>query len=393
MKSITAIIAVTVFFAVVCGYFYLRPHPVEEVVNEVLASRSKNEVKTELTPELKEFVSWYQPMVSDATEEVAAVMKRFDAKYRADGYRNRDLEEVVPADEWIKRLLDMGIKIEDYEDYEDYLEDRYYAYYAATDPEELQERKGRHGLEPDASFDEVVEADIRENVLFKQLLDQAMENDPKVYGGEFGADGVFIPFRFKTVYVQHGTITSGTGVPKWVVYEIRDRDMGLPPSRELPKDIDIIYLDEKGQPIKDRVPPRGGDGNEIERFSSRESDPVFEPTSEQSLGGDDFGNSFPDDLPPSDADVYEFEKPNVPQSVADLEKQLTPEGIEAELSQGVSADRFDKAQQLIDEYGTAEGLRRLREMDPEAARQFERERRGAPSREVPSGDTHLTSVR
>ena len=60
-----------------------------------------------------------------------------------------------------------------------------------------------------------------------------------------------------------------------------------------------------------------------------------------------------------------------PQSMADIEKQLTPEGIEAKLSQGGSTDIFDKAQQLIDQYGTAEGLGRLRESDPEAARQFE----------------------
>lgn len=77
-----------------------------------------------------------------------------------------------------------------------------------------------------------------------------------------------------------------------------------------------------------------------------------------------------------------------PPSVADLEKQLTPEGIEGELSGGLSPDSFDKAQQLIDQYGTEEGLRRLRKMDPDAARRFERERSGAPSRDVPKGHTH-----
>ena len=70
-------------------------------------------------------------------------------------------------------------------------------------------------------------------------------------------------------------------------------------------------------------------------------------------------------------------------SVADIEKQLTPAGIEAELSEGVSVDSFDKAQQFIDEYGTEEGLRRLREMDPDAARQFEQRHRPVPSRDVP----------
>ena len=63
----------------------------------------------------------------------------------------------------------------------------------------------------------------------------------------------------------------------------------------------------------------------------------------------------------------------------------TAESIEAELSEGVSPERFSKAQQLIDQYGTEEGLRRLRESDPEAARQFQRERRPVPSRDVPNG--------
>ncbi len=44
---------------------------------------------------------------------------------------------------------------------------------------------------------------------------------------------------------------------------------------------------------------------------------------------------------------------------------------EASDQERVSLARFDKAQQLIDQYGREEGLRRFREMDPEAARQYE----------------------
>ena len=47
--------------------------------------------------------------------------------------------------------------------------------------------------------------------------------------------------------------------------------------------------------------------------------------------------------------------------------------------------RDEEAQQLIDQYGTEEGLRRLREMDPEAARQFEQRHRPVPSHDVPDG--------
>ena len=66
--------------------------------------------------------------------------------------------------------------------------------------------------------------------------------------------------------------------------------------------------------------------------------------------------------------------------------------LEAELNEGLSVERFDKGRQLIDQYGTEEGLRRLRESDPDAARQFERhppisprkqEENKEPAREVP----------
>ena len=89
------------------------------------------------------------------------------------------------------------------------------------------------------------------------------------------------------------------------------------------------------------------------------------------------------DVPVSPSDLSDTVKPT-PSSpdVADIEKQLTPQGIEAELSQGLLSERFDKAQQLIEQYGAEEGLRRLREMDPEAARRFELERRNPPTRDT-----------
>ena len=75
-------------------------------------------------------------------------------------------------------------------------------------------------------------------------------------------------------------------------------------------------------------------------------------------------------------------------SVNQIEKRLTPAGIEAELSRELSTDPADKAQQLIDQYGTEEGLRRLRKSDPEAARQFESvPRPGRERRNLPTHDT------
>ncbi len=94
------------------------------------------------------------------------------------------------------------------------------------------------------------------------------------------------------------------------------------------------------------------------------------------------------DVPVSPANRPDMVKPTPsPPSVADIENQLTPQGIEAELTEGLSTNPADKAQQFIDQYGTEEGLRRLRESDPDAARRFEQERRGEKTRSSPSSDS------
>ena len=374
---------------VACGLFMRigMKAPMETIIESALDGQLTVEdmiKKRELSSELEDFFNWYGPMVVDASPEVRAVMRKFDPRYRKRlARRSEELEQHLPADEWIQRLLDMGVQIDDYSDYSAYLNARRRLFHAQNDTEALDDLKQRYSLAPEASWDEVITARIKDSVQLHTLTEQAIAADSRVYGGSLSKEGVFIPKRVKTVYVQPGTIRAGLGVPKWVVYELKDREIGLPPSKEIPDDIDIIYLDEKGQPIKDRVPPSGGD---VERFSRGETDTIFDVASEQAPLAD-FDNLFPDNGPPSDKASDEFEKPNLPQSAADLEKQFSPEGIEVKLTKGIPTDPADKAQQLIDQYGTAEGLRRLREMDPDAARRFER--RGKSNRSSPSSDAYF----
>ena len=112
-----------------------------------------------------------------------------------------------------------------------------------------------------------------------------------------------------------------------------------------------------------------------------------DPFSEGSINEDTRGAPVGSDVPVSPLDLPDIVNPTPsPPSVTDIEKQLKPEGIESELTEGLSPERFDKAQRLIDQFGTAEGLRRLRAMDPEAARQFERESPPKPARNVPDSE-------
>ena len=66
------------------------------------------------------------------------------------------------------------------------------------------------------------------------------------------------------------------------------------------------------------------------------------------------------------------------------------QSIEARGWEGLSLKQREEAKQFFDQYGTEEGLRRFREMDPEAAVQFEREERKPP---VPSEPNDMPSTR
>ncbi|MYE91041.1 hypothetical protein F4X33_18820 [Candidatus Poribacteria bacterium] len=353
MKRRIGIITVMMFVA--CGlYLYFKQSPGEKVAQEVLKGDYPNEKKVQLPSELKEFVDWYEPMVKKASPEVVAVMRRFDAKFRSmSGHRNRELEETVPATDWIQRYLDMGIEIESYDDYTDYLADRTYAYHMITNPEELAQKREWHGLPSTATLDEVIEVDIIENVGNKGTLDAAMASDPRVYGGSFGRDGTFIPSRYKTVYVEGNTIHKGRGVPDWVVYELENREIGFSPQRDIPEDVDVIYLNSKGQPVEKSTSPSnvGALETDTRRFDVPET--VEQPKREQSPLRDDY-----DDLYPQQETSQPERKtpPRVPKNMADLEKMLTPEGIEKQLTEEMEPERFNKGQQLIDQYGVEERI-------------------------------------
>ncbi len=108
---------------------------------------------------------------------------------------------------------------------------------------------------------------------------------------------------------------------------------------------------------------------------------------EGSLNGDASGASVRSDNPLSPSDLSGVvestfthrSKPGIETS----NKAATPptaENVETQLREQLSRfdkaqQLFDKAQQLIGRYGSEEGLRRFREMHPEAAAQFERRHR------------------
>ena len=159
-----------------------------------------------------------------------------------------------------------------------------------------------------------------------------------------------------------------------------DEDEGAPPG--------WVRKQEGNSPL--------GSGEAASGGAYSAADTVFEGDINEDASSASVGSDVPS---PSDLSNVVESTPS-PLSIADLEKRLKLEGIEAELEGSVSPGRYNEMQRLIKQYGTEEGLRRLREVDPEAARQFESDksrpgrerlrsespRPSEPSRDAPEGE-------
>lgn len=382
MKLKLGIIASIIFIGTALYFFIINRDPIEVVVYTALDGKTPKESDT---PKIAEFIDWYLPMMSDAPPQVVNIMKRFDAKYRAKGaYRNRALEEFYPADEYIQRLLAKGVQINTYDDYSDYLEDRWYLYRAANNPDAMKGLKERHGLGDNATFDSLVDAEINENVLFKQLLDQAMKNDPRVYGGDIDADGLFIPYRTKTVYVQQGEITSGHGVPRWVPHELSSRVSGLQPSRRIPEDIEVIFLDDAGKPVEEKIAQSRAQAFQLEPYlkGAAHVKPV-NPSDTQSIDQNTSIGNDSDIVLETQTDASDMPNRSRPDTDFNIDEIPNESALDASLEPKLPTDipsesDFEKdlndAEHMLDEPESEDDLRWRIETQPEEMRERNKRR-------------------
>ena len=344
-------------------------------------TRDSTKTQKETTSEWEDFLSWYKPRVLRASPEVQALIKKFDPSHkRTRGDRNLELEQMYPTDEWLQMLLDMGITIDDFSDYSYYLSTRWRFIHAQNDPEFLRILQERNGLDENASWEELMKTQLLRNVKLHELSEQAQEEDPLVYGGSLSEDGVFIPTRFKTVYVQPSDnfIRGGSGVPRWVIYEIRKREQGLE-AKEIPEDIEVIYLDTDGKPLPEDAPkPQTGFSQSVLEPSApsrSEADSVFESVPGGQTLPDDFDNGSPTSReetldPPERSKPFEFNTARLPKSESDWEKLLAPEVPDLEKS--LSEERVRWVTETLNRYGVEEGIRRIEAKDPSVAERIRR---------------------
>lgn len=375
-----------------CGvlFFLIQNDPTEEIiytaVNESFEHGTPTKTHENIKPELNKFFDEYLPIIADASPEVQAVMKQFEPKFRRNVGVDLEIEKFLPTDEWLQKLLDMGISIDNYSDYSGWLNSRYQFWHAHNDPQDLIDIKDRLNLNADASWDEVVEAGIWSTLKLYTLADAAEASDPLVYGGKLSSNGVFIPFRRNTIYIQtNGTQVSsinGTGVPDWVPRELHQRAAGTPPKREIPKHIEVIFLDDAGKPVEEKVAHSRAQGFQLEPYlikgaehvNASDPEPV-DPDTSIADDSDIFLETQTDasNIPNRSRPDTDFNIDEIPDE-STLDASLAPKlptdmPTESDFEKGLN-----DAERMLDEPESEEDLRRHIETEPEEMRERNKRR-------------------
>ena len=340
-------------------------------------------------PTLDVFLEGYLPIIADASPEVQAVMKEFDPLFRTTN-RDLEIENFLPTHEWLQKLLDRGIVIEDFSDYSGWLSTRYTFLHAHKDPESLAMTKKTLNLHADASWDEVIEAEIQTTDKLFTQANQAMDVDPLVYGGSLDSNGAFIPARLNTAYVQTegsmSTIASGTGVPEWVPQELAHRHAGNSPEREIPKHIEIIFLDDNGQPASHEVARSRATLYQLEPYLIKGADTVNEPDTKSGSTDNTISDNV-NNYESETADQAKRARPDPNMSIDELvdpteinlDARLTPKlptdiPIESDVEKGLN-----DVERILREPESEDDMRRLIQIDSDAANEKERRQHSPPS--------------
>ena len=380
---------------------------IESVRAQLVAQHEALRAAGEEVPEVPKFleitakVSSSRGELHEGPQTVEAIMETFDAMH-SESTPLAEVDMKYPRAAWIQRCLNRGVVFEDYGDYSGFLSMRHEVidYENNPDSELNMDMKKYYRLPSNASLEEYTNAAIDGTRRDLIAMREAAQEDPTVSGG-FGTANGFIPMREGVLYVK---VNDKNFDATFYGDSISDEEEDALLFHGIaPEGLEVIYLGEDDKPLPPDVKPRFDWANydvSDEIWGAMEKNMNDEDWEAMGIERDKIleirdaqkeAQATAKPVEQAQAEALKNVIQNAPEMAAIFEKQLTPElptseSIETELSEQLSPERFDKAQQLINQYGTEEGLRRFREMDPKAARQFEWERRKPPVPSEPSDE-------
>ena len=328
-------------------------------------------------------------------QTVEALMQAFDEKY--DRPHLATVDEEYPRAEWLAMLLDKGVTFGDYGDYSLFMNERWNL---VSFEENGQWRWGVKGVPQTDDWETFKDAYIDRKAWEFQQIYLARQADPDEFGGLFTGpdDRTYLPGRANRVYVQRGERSAffhGTPLTQKQEWDIMLQG-------KHPEGYEIIYIDESGtvlsEPPPPIPPPTGEERRQLEAWlkrgesqqTSNGSDQTSEDWDDWDGGGQDRPSGNETVSAEAQATQKRFERAQAEalesatksevEIEANLKKELIPEpptaeSVETQLSERFSPERLEKAREVLERYGPEEGMRRLREDDPEVAAHYERGRR------------------
>ena len=372
------------------------PANFRDMIREVIEAEVAALKKQYSMPPLR--IGFEIPEKYTGPQTVEALMETFEA-YDRQGVQGDtpEADEKYPRAEWLAMFLEKGGAIRNYTDYSHWLGIRGNLIGFERDGNWVE---GTQGVPPMNDWETFKAAYIDRQVWEHQQMSEARQNDPNAFGGLFTGpdDRIYLPGRAGRVYVQRkerGAFFYGAPLTQKQQWEIMLFGTH-------PEGYEIVYVDENGtilsEPPPPLPPPTGEERRQLEAWLKRgESQQTSDVPNRTFEDLDDWDSEGQDSRPrhetvgaQAQAAQKQFERAQTEafervtksdaEVEADLKKQLTPEppttaDSETQLSERFSPERLQKAREVLERYGPEEGMRRLREDDPEVAARYERGRR------------------
>ena len=342
-----------------------------------------------------------QPTPYEGPQTTEALMAAYDAGYVELFPKTLKYDEHYPRDEWLQRILDKGIVIENATDYDYYMKARFYLIQARENPNRWQ--SGLYGVPSVSSYDAYEDAFIERKRWERQVYKDVRAANPNTSGTIYFPEShpdKYLSVTGKMTYVRR----NGPATRMWGTHLTDEQRHALIHHGVHPEGIEIVYVDEDYNILTEKPEPYdpAKDGivvseeiiplEELAPFS--ETAPNGAPTSDADFPGytDNHGKNSETgrDFDPAAAAQAEFE--NFKQQLrqleefanmtdaeltAEIEKHFmsqipTAEKLESKLSEQFNPERYSKAMETLNRYGPEEGIHRLKETDPAVAEQIER---------------------
>ena len=346
-----------------------------------------------------------QPTPYEGPQTTEALMAAYDAGYVELFPKTLKYDDHYPREEWLQRILDKGIVIENATDYDYYMKSRFYLIQARENPNRWQ--SGLYGVPSVSSLDAYEDAFIERKRWERQVYKDFRAANPNTPGTIYFPENhpdKYLPVTGKMTYVyRDGPVTR-----TWGTHLTDEQRNALHYQGVHPEGIEIVYVDEGYNVLTKKPEPYDPkkDGIVVSSEVIFQEGPgqfgEFTPNAETEAAGEFLGDTenyghntyeterAQDAAAAAQAVQAEFEKfkqqlrqfeefANMTDAelTAEIENHFmsqipTLEKLESKISEQFNPERFSKAMETLNRYGPEEGILRLKETDPAVAKQVER---------------------